>query len=661
MSVLKRVKVGVLFIAGGWALWGQTIEGRYLVELAGEPAAAVLARVESKSRIGAASRRRAEIALEQAAVRRTVISRGGRVLAALDTVMNALVVEATPEQAARIRTLAGVLSVRPDRMVWARLNSALTLAKAPEAFTRIGGTDKAGAGMKVAILDSGIDASHPGFKDDSLVLPDGFPIVSSDANRAYVNNKVVVARSYEALQGERYGAGAEDGNGHGTNAACAAACVVHTTPAGQISGFAPKAFLGNYKVLGNNGGGSNAAILKGIDDAVKDGMDVLNLSLGSDIAGDPAKDEQAQALERAVAAGYIVVAAAGNAGPDENTINSPGSAPNVISVGSSSSGRSLDLDGNTGPIDPNRLSDFSSRGPSLSTAIKPDMVAVGDNFYTASSTRKNPDQFYTMTQGTSFASPSVAGAAAALKAARPGLTAAQYRSLLINSSRIIQLADTTTAPVRHQGAGALDLDAALRASTAVQPTGLNFGIGGDSLDAKQEFAVTNLSTRRARYTVQVVAHDGKRVAVLSGAAEFELDSGASQTLALAIQSGSLSGEYQGSVVIQSDQSDVTAHVPYWYGVRSGTARAITLLEAVSSGAAGETVTMGVRALDGSGIAVDGVKIEVQVVRGGGSVVEVGALPDVPGTSGMILRLGAGENVFVIKGGDASREITITGQ
>jgi subtilisin family serine protease len=448
------------------------------------------------------------------------------------------------------------------------------------------GIENAGAGVGIAILDSGIDASHPGFEDEDLVPPQGFPRANSRSNSAYVSTKVIVARSYEALAGEPgYGDDASDVNGHGTNAACSAACVVHDTPLGLLSGSAPKAFLGNYKVLGDDGSGSESAILKGIDDAVKDGFDVLNLSLGSELTDDPANDLQVRAVNAASDAGAIVLAAAGNEGSDnnDNSINSPGLADKIITVGSASSDRSLDLDGNTERIDPNRISDFSSRGPSLAGTIKPDMLAVGDNLYVAASTLAEEGSFYTVTQGTSFATPIVAGAAAFLVAARPDLTAEQYRSLLVNSSTVLRSSVTgAPLPVRHQGAGRLDMFAALEQPVAAAPVSLNFGRGSSNVAISRELAITNVSEQGVTLRFSVESFDGRLVPTLNNIPTV-LGPNETATLQVRFNGGGLSGEYQGVIVVANDRNSVVARIPYWYAVPTPVPASITLFKVPAMG------------------------------------------------------------------------------
>jgi subtilisin family serine protease len=650
------------------SLGAQTLPGRYIVELAGEPAASTQAEA-LRARPGRRTAeladapevvaRRAAIGAAQQRTARAIQARGGRVLGAVDTALNALFVQIDDRQAGALARIPGVLRVSAERRVHARLDRVLALSKVPEAWQRIGGAEKAGSGIRVAILDSGIDAGHPGFNPEGFTAPEGFPKVSSAANEKYVTAKVIVARSYEDLAGdEGYGTDGIDKNGHGTNAACAAACVIHAfNQAGaQIAGAAPRAYLGAYKVLGNNGGGSEAAILKGIDDAMKDGFDVLNLSLGTDMPGDPDNDAQVKALNAAVDAGYIVAVAAGNAGPDENTINSPGTAAKVMTVGSSSSDRAVGAEG-LEAIDPNRLSDFSSRGPNPGSALKPDLVAVGDNFLTAQ-TREKGGEAYTITQGTSFATPTVAGAAATLKGARPGLTAAQYQSLLVNSASPIVLAAGGPAPIRHQGAGRMNLDAALQLPVAFAPTSLKIGVGGDAADWSGEVTVTNVTDAPVTLTAAVQPFADTVGPVMSSPDTVELAGKESAVISLKFAGSGLAGEHQGVIVVKNNRNEVEARVPYWYGVRSA-AKAITLLEFKGEGSG--TIVFGARVVDGAGIDVPDAELAVTTDTPGAAVSEVARLDGKPGVFGVALTLAAGENSFVFRSGEVSRTVTITGK
>ena len=322
-----------------------TVPNRYFVELDTEPVAVHVGRAARGGRMAAlrsaeARQHRARIRAEQQQARSGVEAEGATVLEGMDTVANALVVQ-SPD-AARLERVRGVRRVVPVFRVHKMLDRAVPLAKAPEAWSQVG-VDRAGAGVKIAIIDSGIDIGHPGFKDPSIPMPEGFPQATSAEDMAYTNSKVIVARSYAALfDTPDPDPSAKDDDGHGTATAMAAAGVQNSGPRATITGMAPKAWLGSYKIFGTPGVNDNPpfdVLLKAIDDAVADGMDVINLSLGSDVAARPENDPLVQALERAASLGVIVVASAGNSGPDANTIASPATGPSVIAVGASSSDR----------------------------------------------------------------------------------------------------------------------------------------------------------------------------------------------------------------------------------------------------------------------------------------------------------------------------------
>ena len=135
-----------------------------------------------------------------------------------------------------------------------------------------------------------------------------------------------------------------------------------------------------------------------------------------------------------------------------------------------------------------RISDFSGRGPASDLSIKPDLLAVGQNVYMAQPQTATGGA-YVVRSGTSFSSPTVAGAAALLMSARPGLTAAQYRSLLVNNS-------TSVFP---SGAGVLNMTAAVNGTVAVSPPSL-------SLFAKSRaLSITNVGPTPDTFSVSTVA------------------------------------------------------------------------------------------------------------------------------------------------------------
>ncbi|HEY4258705.1 MAG TPA: S8 family serine peptidase, partial [Schlesneria sp.] len=322
-------------------------------------------------RTQAAESYRQQIQTKQAAMLNTLASRGITVTGAVTEVLNAVFVNAPASRLAELQALPGVVGVRPMRRFKPVLNRATQLMNAPAAWTALGGVSNAGKGIKIAIIDSGIDQTHPAFQDSSLTMPTGFPICTNGhpEDCAFTNTKVIVARSYV----RQLAAGSDPSNpsadsvpddysprdrdGHGTAvASCAAANTVTGTV--TFSGMAPKAYLGNYKVSGSPGlldGSTDSVLILAINDALKDGMDIASLSVvgpaftgaldsgaACGLSGNAACDPVATAYEAAVKAGMVVVVAAGNSGYDGSqypfaptflSVASPANAPSVIGVG----------------------------------------------------------------------------------------------------------------------------------------------------------------------------------------------------------------------------------------------------------------------------------------------------------------------------------------
>jgi subtilisin family serine protease len=297
------------------AAWAQYVPNQYIVEY--EDGAESLGRLE-----------------------KSFTGRGLNVKARMTRVARAMVVEGaqTREQ---LRALPGVKKVHRVRTFKMSLDKAASIHGLEAAWRQVP-RENAGAGVKIGIIDSGIELTHPGFRDNGYSMPEGYPRFSA-GHEAFTNAKVIVARSYANLWARRDSNNTPlDRIGHGTAVAMAAAGIVHESPMGSISGMAPGAYLGVYKVFGSPGlneGATDAALLQAIEDAVNDGMDIINLSLGTLFAPRPEDDIIVQALERASAAGVIAVVAAGNDGPGFATLSSPATAPNALSVGANENGR----------------------------------------------------------------------------------------------------------------------------------------------------------------------------------------------------------------------------------------------------------------------------------------------------------------------------------
>jgi len=260
-----------------------------------------------------------------------------QVLREYDTVLNGLAVRLNGASFDSLRAGPGVASVEPSLTYAPTMDRSPAIISAPAAWAAVGGAANAGAGIKIGVLDTGIDQTHPFLTDKSLTLPAGFPKFDAPINRQFTSEKVIVARVYftgkpgsftaQALQEHGTHVSGTIAGVSGTNAAASA-----TTPAvNGLTGIAPKAFLGNYNVFpGQIGNATSHDIAQAIEDAVKDGMDVINMSLGGGING--FQDQLTVASNRAAKAGVVVAIAAGNSGPGVNTVESPGQAADAITA-----------------------------------------------------------------------------------------------------------------------------------------------------------------------------------------------------------------------------------------------------------------------------------------------------------------------------------------
>ena len=259
------------------------------------------------------------------------------------TVLNGLAVNLNGADIRELNHLPGVVTADYTFSVHTDMNRSPTLIGAPTLWAADGGQANAGAGIKIGIIDTGIDFTHPFLTDNSLVVPAGFPkcdaldsaVHQANVSCKYVSNKVIVAKMF-CTQAVCAVFDAQAKQDHGSHVSGIAAGVANTCApfvGCTLSGIAPKAFLGAYNVFpGNVTDASSADIAMAVDAAVADGMDVLNLSLG----GTPtAHDPLVTAVDNAVDAGVVVAIAAGNAGPSPGTIESPGIAEKVITVGAS--------------------------------------------------------------------------------------------------------------------------------------------------------------------------------------------------------------------------------------------------------------------------------------------------------------------------------------
>jgi subtilisin family serine protease len=283
---------------------------------------------------------------------------GVRAQRTYQVVLNGLAVKMNRGQAAIARKMRGVRAVTPDVPYHLDMFSTPQQIGAPTLWGQVGGQGNAGAGVKVAIVDSGIFVRHDAggaytgnacFNDTGYTAPAGFP----KGDTRFTNNKVIVARTYfrpgdPPIAGEDTAIqGTNTASPHGTHVAGTVACNAGTSAtfgsgAVPISGVAPRAYLMNYRVFYpsqspedfQNANAYTVELVKAIEDAVTDGADVISNSWGASYQNTLAwPDPMIQAADDAVDAGVVMVFANGNAGPNTATANSPAIAPKVIGVG----------------------------------------------------------------------------------------------------------------------------------------------------------------------------------------------------------------------------------------------------------------------------------------------------------------------------------------
>ncbi|MCQ9135173.1 S8 family peptidase [Streptomyces hilarionis] len=286
-----------------------------------------------------------------------------------------------------------------------------------------------GKGVEVAVLDTGVDTTHPDLASAVKASKDFTGTGSTD-----------------------------DMAGHGTHVAATLAGSGERS-GGRYRGVAPGAGILNAKVLDDSGEGSDSGVIAGLEWAAGQGAKVANLSLGQeDTPGEDPVEAAVNALAKST--GMLTVAAAGNEGPDAGTVGSPGAAEAALTVGA--------VDGE------DRLADFSSTGPTADGALKPDLTAPGVAIVSARAAHGHmgdpaADGYVSMS-GTSMATPHAAGAAAILAQRHPDWSGARIKQALTASTT-----PTTGATGYQQGTGRLDVSRALEAAVASEQTSVSFG------------------------------------------------------------------------------------------------------------------------------------------------------------------------------------------
>ncbi len=540
------------------------------------------------------------------------------VTAEFSTLINGIAVKASSTDAKMLAQGPGVKRVVQSRKYIPLMNQSNQLIYSPSLWKK----GFQGDGIKVGVIDSGIDPHHPFLKDASLKMPAGFPKVNRVEDKKFTSNKVIVAKVYSP----DLTASPKALDSHGTHVAgTIAGKRDYKDPTGLVksplSGVAPKAYLGNYNVFPcENCSAESIFIAKAVEDAVNDGMDIINMSLGGEaVVG---FDLLVEVVNAASDVGVTMVVAAGNEGPDPMTIASPGIAAKSITVGAVTNhhfigtAMNIEVDGQKrevmiGTSDPggkitgrvaaplavvsekdglgcepitqdlqgkiavlkrgicsftlkgkhamdrgavglliinhsagdpssmfveeeisipmgmvsdqdgewiskgNRifgefqlnsekeiisgnskyLANFSSRGPTVNHTLKPDVTAVGVNVY--SSVLQGGLE---MLNGTSMATPHVAGAAALLKQAHPSWTPDDIKSALMNTAQSVRDSENPL----EVGSGFIHVEKAFQPPVMVFPSSLSFGkIKSPIHTAKLKVKITNPTNRKQTYFLSV--------------------------------------------------------------------------------------------------------------------------------------------------------------
>lgn len=410
------------------------------------------------------------------------VSAKSRVSAVLDKIsnaptrdlrlVNAISTRVPLEKIKELEASPDVKKVWLDKKVYITLDESIPLINADDVWLlQKEGFNITGKDIEIAILDTGIDNTHPDLDDldDDPLTDDPKLIMWKDFTFDNFTDPI-------------------DDNGHGTHCAGIAAGTGNASD-GQYTGVAPQAKLWGGKVLYSSGSGWESEIIAGIqwatdpnsDEDYSDAVDIISMSLGRDFNG-KGDDPLSEAVNTAVDNGVVVVISAGNSGSSLHTVGEPGVAEKPITVGASDKS--------------DFMAWFSSRGPTGDYRIKPDVTAPGVEICSANSSQGwlGPERggdcgndYYYHIDGTSMAAPHVAGAAALILQMNPDWTPEMVKSALMISSKDLDVSAWS------QGAGRIDVERAIEPLILSYPSSISFGIPETDIIEK-EILIQNMNT-----------------------------------------------------------------------------------------------------------------------------------------------------------------------
>ncbi len=312
------------------------------------------------------------------------------------------------------------------------IHTLLNVARGAVRATASAVTELTGKGITIAVIDTGIYEHQ-----DLAGRIKAFKDVTSSKTAPY------------------------DDNGHGTHCAGDAAGNGAASN-GKYKGLAPEAELVGVKVLTKTGSGSLSGVMEGvqwcIDNKDRYNINIITMSLGSSAVTSASDDPMVKIVEKAWDLGMVVVVAAGNEGPDEKSISSPGISPKVITVGA------MDDKDTVSRVD-DQIAAFSSRGPTVDGLVKPDVLSPGVNIISLRSPNSfldkqnktaRVDNDYFNLSGTSMATPICAGIVALILQSHPQLSPDEVKK------HLLETAENWNLSQYDQGKGYCDAEKAVR-------------------------------------------------------------------------------------------------------------------------------------------------------------------------------------------------------